>query len=444
LDTFSDFRVCRFGDFENPMSPLIAQLPEWLETCLDSQVAILGSGKSGIGVKSLIEKLGGNALLYDEGEHAGAERLFDDSAAKAAGLVVCSPGFHRDHVWIERARQNGCRVIPEFDLGASLWQGPVIAVTGTNGKTTLTSFLHEAFSHVGIESFAVGNIGKPLCELLAEDCNPEAIAVCEISSFQSEQIEELKADHVLWTNFDEDHLDRHGSMPAYFRSKYRLVANARSDSLFVDSSVYDYGVGIGLDLPKAAIVTSNHSVEELGLRGSVFETDPEKSTYLMARALWLSLKLDESSLVEAAHLFEKAPHRMQYLGEKEGIRFWDDSKATNFHAVLGGLKRFEKPVVWLGGGESKGGDIEDFARRIAPKLKYASLIGKTAIQLSKALNRDGIETTIHDSLEAAVTKAFAIAAFEDNIVFSPGFASFDMFENYVQRGEAFRKAIDCL
>ena len=444
MDTFSNFRVCRFGDFENPMSLLTAQLPEWFETCLDSQVAILGSGKSGIGVKTLIEKLGGNPLLYDEGEHVGEERLFDDSSAKAAGLVVCSPGFQYDHVWIELARQNGCRVIPEFDLGASLWQGPLIAVTGTNGKTTLTSFLHEAFSHVGIESFAVGNIGKPLCELLAEDCNPEAIAVCEISSFQSEQTRELKADHVLWTNFDEDHLDRHGSMPAYFRSKYRLVANARNDSLFVDSSVYDYGVGIGLDLPKAAIVTSNHSAAELGLRGSVFETEPEKSTYLMARALWLSLELDESLLVKAAHLFEKAPHRMQYLGEKNGIRFWDDSKATNFHAVLGGLKRFEKPVVWLGGGESKGGDIEDFARRIAPKLKYASLIGKTAIQLSKALNRDRIETTIHDSLEEAVTKAFAIAALEDNIVFSPGFASFDMFENYVQRGEAFRKAIDCL
>jgi UDP-N-acetylmuramoylalanine--D-glutamate ligase len=254
----------------------------------------------------------------------------------------------------------------------------------------------------------------------------------------------LKADHVLWTNFDEDHLDRHGSMPAYFRSKYRLVANARNDSLYVDSSVYDYGVGIGLDMPKAAIVSSNHGAAELGLRGSVFATEPEKSNYLMARALWLSLELDESLLVEAAHLFEKAPHRMQYLGEKDGIRFWDDSKATNFHAVLGGLKRFEKPIVWLGGGESKGGDIEGFARRIAPNLKYASLIGKTAIQLGKALNRDRIETTIHDSLEEAVTEAFAIAALEDNIVFSPGFASFDMFENYVQRGEAFRKAIDCL
>ena len=295
MDTFSDFRVCRFGDFENPMSLLTAQLPEWLETCLDSQVAILGSGKSGIGVKALIEKLGGNPLLYDEGEDLGEERLFDDSSAKAAGLVVFSPGFQHDHVWIERALQNGCRVIPEFDLGASLWQGPLIAVTGTNGKTTLTSFLHEAFSHVGIESFAVGNIGKPLCELLAEDCNPEAIAVCEISSFQSEQIRELKADHVLWTNFDEDHLDRHGSMPAYFRSKYRLVANARNDSLFVDSSVYDYGVGIGLDMAKAAIVSSNHGAAELGLRGSVFATEPEKSNYLMARALWLSLELDESS-----------------------------------------------------------------------------------------------------------------------------------------------------
>ncbi len=426
------------------MIPLTSQLPEWLETCLDSQVAILGSGKSGVGVKALVEKLGARAILYDERGKLGEERLFDNSAAKAAGLVVCSPGFSWNHAWIERARQNGCRVVPEFDLGVSLWKGPVIAVTGTNGKTTLASFLQEAFSHVGIESFAVGNIGKPLCGVLADDCNPEAIAVCEVSSFQSEQIEELKADHVLWTNFDEDHLDRHGSISAYFRSKYRLVANARSDSLFIDSSVYDFGVGIGLELPKSTIVTSNYSVEELGLRGSVFETEPEKSTYLMARALWLSLNLDESSLVEAAHLFEKAPHRMQYLGEKEGIRFWDDSKATNFHAVLGGLRRFEKPVVWLGGGESKGGDIEDFARRIAPKVKYASLIGKTAIQLGKTLSIEGVESTIHDSLEEAVTIAFAIAEFEDNIVFSPGFASFDMFENYVQRGEAFRKAIDCL
>jgi len=426
------------------MNPLVAQIPEWLESCLKSKVAIFGAGRSGLAAKALIEKLGGDAVLYDE--QCGSENaaLFDSSKAKTANLVVCSPGFRWDHEWIEQARLEGCRVIPEFDLGASLWKGPVIAVTGTNGKTTLASFLNEAFSHVGIESYAVGNIGTPLCELLAKDCNSEAMAICEISSFQAEAIELLESDHVLWTNFDEDHLDRHGSMQAYFRSKYKLIANSRGSSLFIDSSVHEFGVRIGLELPRSSVVATNLSVEELGLRGSAFETEPEINSYLMARSLWLSLKLDESALVEAAHLFEKAPHRMQFLGEKRGVGFWNDSKATNFHAAIGGLKRFEKPVIWLGGGESKGGDIQDFARRIGSRIKCALLIGKTRWNLKEALEKGGLEASACDSLEEAVAKAFDFAESGDHIVLSPGFASFDMFENYVQRGEAFRKAVDCL
>lgn len=426
------------------MSSSVAQLPEWLETCLESRVAVLGAGKSGLGAKSLVEKLGGNVILYDEGVGRGDSVEFDDIAAKAASLVVCSPGFDKSHEWLERARMEGCRVISEFDLGAVLWNGPIIAVTGTNGKTTLTSFLNEAFSHGGIESYAVGNIGRPLCELLAEDCNSEAIAVCEISSFQAEMIDLLKADHVLWTNFGEDHLDRHGSMQSYYRSKYSLVANASGDSLFIDSSVYEFGVQVGVDLPRSAIVTTDQSVEELGLRGSVFESQPEFNTYLMARSLWLSLKLDESALVESAHLFEKAPHRMEFLGEKSGVGFWNDSKATNFHAVVGGLNRFEKPVVWIGGGKSKGGDIEGFVRLVGLKIRYASLFGDTARQIQDALKVEGLEASVHSSLDEAVAKAFAIAEPGDNIVLSPGFASFDLFENYVQRGDAFRKAVDCL
>ncbi len=426
------------------MNPLVAQIPEWLESCLKSKVAILGAGRSGLGAKALIEKLGGDAVLYDERNDSENAAFFDSSEAKTADLVVCSPGFSWNHEWIEQARSEGCRVVPEFDLGASLWKGPIVAVTGTNGKTTLTSFLNEAFSHVGIESYAVGNIGTPLCELLARDCNSEAIAICEISSFQAEAIELLEADHVLWTNFDEDHLDRHGSMQAYFRSKYKLIANSRGGSFFVDSSVREFGVRMGLELPESSVVATNLSVEALGLRGSAFETEPEFNTYLMARSLWLTLKLEESALVEAAHLFEKAPHRMQFMGEKRGVGFWNDSKATNFHAVIGGLKRFEKPVIWLGGGESKGGDIEDFANRIGSRIRRAFLVGKTRWILKEALERGGIEASVCDSLEEAVAKAFEVAETGDHIVLSPGFASFDMFENYVERGNAFRKAVDCL
>jgi len=426
------------------MNPTVAQLPEWLESCLESKVAILGAGRSGLGVKALVQSLGGDAVLYDERGGADCASSFDQSAAGGARLVVYSPGFRNDHEWIEQARSAGCRVIPEFDLGGALWKGPIIAVTGTNGKTTLTSFLNEAFTHAGIASYAVGNIGTPLCSLLAEDCNSEAIAICEVSSFQAETLELLRADHVLWTNFDEDHLDRHDSMPSYFRSKYRLVANARGSSLFVDPSVYDYGVRIGLDLPRSAVVEQSATAEELGLRGSVFETRPELNSYLMARSLWLSLKLDENQLVEAAHLFVKAPHRMEFLGEKRGVRFWNDSKATNFHAVMGGLSRFEEPVIWLAGGESKGGDLESFAKRVAPLVRHAALFGAVGSSLKAALGTEGLETSVHDSLEDAVAESFSLSRPGDNVVLSPGFASFDMFENYVQRGEAFRKAVDCL
>lgn len=426
------------------MSTLLYQLPEWLENCLGEPVAILGAGKSGRGAKALIEMLGGNAFLYDQAFRSDGSKDFDRKVAQSVGLVVYSPGFKMDHEWIGLARAEGCRVIPEFDLGAALWKGPMIAVTGTNGKTTLTSFLKEAFLHIGIESHALGNIGNPICELLAGGCNPEAMAVCEISSFQAETLELFQADHVLWTNFDEDHLDRHESMPVYFRSKYRLITNAREQSVFIDRSVYDFGKQIGLDMPASSVVEKNCDIEGLGLRGSVFETEPELNTYLMARSLWLSLGLSERDLVEACHLFKKAPHRMEFVGEKEGVRFWNDSKATNFHAVIGGLNRFEKPVLWLGGGKSKGGEIVKFASQLSLRIKAAALFGQTRFQLEKALDEAGCEASVHESLENAVVKAFEIAETGDNILLSPGFASFDMFENYQERGEAFRKAVDCL
>ncbi len=135
---------------------------------------------------------------------------------------------------------------------------------------------------------------------------------------------------------------------------------------------------------------------------------------------------------------------MEFLGEKRGVGFWNDSKATNFHAVVGGLSRFERPVFWLGGGESKGGDLEGFSRRIAPAIRHAALIGKTRHQLKAALEAAGCDAAVHDSLEEAVAEAFALSGPGDHVVLSPGFASFDMFENYVQRGNAFRKAVDCL
>ncbi len=420
------------------------RIPEWLETGLQCPVAILGWGRSGKAAARLIERLGGSIVVYDEGIDGPIRNGFGEASAGTHSIAICSPGFGSEHPWVVAARKSGCRTIAEFDLGAALWKGPIIAITGTNGKTTLASFLHEAFQKRGIDNHVMGNIGEPMCEILLGDCNPETLAICEISSFQAEQIEFLRADHILWTNFDEDHLDRHGSMSSYFRSKYRLIESMRGDTVFVGPSVFEFGQSIGIDLPPASIVEEDADPVPLGLVGSVFETQPEMRSYLMARSLWQSLQLEEALLARSARAFGKSPHRVEFLGEARGMRFWNDSKATNFHAVYGALDRFEHPVYWIGGGKDKGGNIGNFAKRIAPKIRSAATLGETGERLRDELRSNGVSAERFDSIEDAVTRLSNQASDGDNVVLSPGFASFDMFESYSDRGEVFRKAIDCL
>ncbi len=416
-------------------------LPRWLEEGLESPVAVLGGGVSGLGAKALVESLNGQAAMYDENSSQPFATEFTIEDARRARLVVVSPGFAPDHPWIEAARHADCCVCSELDLGASLWKGPIIAVTGTNGKTTLTSFLDHAFRHSGIESFAVGNIGRSMCEMLSRDCNSEAIAVCEVSSFQAELSTHLQADYVLWTNFAEDHLDRHGSMDAYFRSKYNLISNMRGNSVVLDRTVSNYGKRLGLPMSEAQVLDAANVEDLQRVKGSVFETEPEIESYLMARSLWLSLGMSESSLEEAARFFRKDPHRMELIGSKLGIRFWDDSKATNFHATLSGLTRFEQPVIWIGGGKDKGGSIRSFAKQLVPHLKQAILIGETRFSVKRELESIGFLAHEVGSMEEAVNLVLELGGSGDEALLSPGFASFDMFESYAQRGEAFRAAI---
>ncbi|MBT3481475.1 MAG: UDP-N-acetylmuramoyl-L-alanine--D-glutamate ligase, partial [Opitutales bacterium] len=279
---------------------------------------------------------------------------------------------------------------------------------------------------------------------LAGECKLEAIAVCEISSFQAEQMSSFQADHVLWTNFDEDHLDRHQSMQSYFRSKYNLIANARGKIALVGRSVYDFGKRIGVDIPESSVVEDERDVESLGIVGTEFETVPERWTYLMARAMWLALKLPEVDLIRAAFSFHKSPHRIELVGDVGGVQFWNDSKATNFHAVYGALERFEEPVFWIGGGKDKGGDLEAFVRLIAPNIKAAAVVGETKERLREAFENEPCVAYAQPSMEAAVRLIAEMAKTGDNVLLSPGFASFDMFKGYAERGEVFRKVIDCL
>ena len=420
------------------------QIPTWLVEGYEKPVAVFGAGVTGRSVLKWLTVLSVDAVLYDEKDGEGVSGRFDETVADEHRLVVVSPGFSENHKWLELARSRGLRVVTECDLGAAYWRGPIIAITGTNGKTTLTEFLTFAFRSSGIEAFAVGNIGEPLCSALADEKNPEAVAVCEISSFQSRALKYFKPDYVLWTNFDEDHLDHHGDLRSYFESKYRLLELAGEHATIYGAGISGYADRYGLPLDADGKVDEKGSPEELGLAGSVFETQPELRSYLMARALWQRMGLSENELVEAAHSFKKSPHRMELIRMIDGISFWDDSKATNFHAVYGGMSRFKESVIWIGGGKDKGGDVSLFAERISGGIEAAYLIGETSEKLERLLSAHGVPCSTFESLESAVESAFAKAASGQHILLSPGFASFDMFSGYSERGEVYRKAVNAL
>src|ERR1043166_3705941 len=197
--------------------PLV--VPRFLQQHFAQPVAVFGGGVSGQGVTELLTALGARGLLYDV---KGLE--FTATAARQHTLVVFSPGFAPNHPWLEIARRAGATCMGELDFASLFWTGRVIAITGTNGKTTLTEFLTHALRSVGCRATATGNVGYSFSRLAAETegGGPEMTAVCEVSSFQAETLTHFRADASLWTNFAEDHLDRHGTLEAYFPGKGQL------------------------------------------------------------------------------------------------------------------------------------------------------------------------------------------------------------------------------
>jgi UDP-N-acetylmuramoylalanine--D-glutamate ligase len=416
----------------------------WLQPYLAFPVAVFGGGISGRGSCQLVERLGGTSVVYDQSRGVGQSREF--SACKAAGhrLVIFSPGFAPEHPWLQIARAAGCVCIGELDLAVSLWPGKVYGVTGTNGKTTMVELLAHAWRESGREAYAVGNVGHAFTELVATgEASSEAIAVCEVSSFQAETLQRARFHATLWTNFAEDHLERHPGMEAYFRAKYRLIERTEGPILY-GPSVARWASALGLPLPPDGLVDFESLSVEPELAGSPFAGPPQRENYLLFRAFWLRLGNSARAALDAARSFAVGPHRLAYVGRIDGATFWNDSKATNFHAVEAALQRFHAPVILIAGGKSKGGDIAGWVARIAQQVRSAVVIGETADALSAAFAAVGVPVIKTDTMEAAVAVARGMSAPGDAVVLSPGFASFDLFNGYADRGQRFESAVRAL
>ncbi|HEY0945589.1 MAG TPA: UDP-N-acetylmuramoyl-L-alanine--D-glutamate ligase [Opitutaceae bacterium] len=421
-------------------------VPAFLKPLLAHPVAVLGGGVSGQAVVALVEKLGGRAQLFDEKPEAGGFTEFRGTTAAAHRCVIFSPGFAPTHPWVAAARAAGCTCLPELDFASLFWRGRVVAITGTNGKTTLTEFLTHALRLAGRDATATGNIGFPFARLVAEYGGgaPDSIAVCEVSSFQSELLRHFRADAALWTNFAEDHLERHGSMESYFMAKWHLFERTVGGEVFAGSSVQRYALEFGQTLPPEACVATEGQSGDVLLRGTVFADYPQRENFLLAAAWWRSTGLRESILYAAAQSFVLGEHRLARVAETGGVTWWNDSKATNFHAVEAALGRFGAPVLLIVGGKPKGGDIAAFVRRIAPRVRHVFLIGETRSVLATFCGAVGIPHTPCNSLAEAVERAAALAASGDHVLLSPAFASFDQFRNYEDRGRQFIRLVNNL
>ncbi len=414
-----------------------------IRSLMDRPVAVFGAGVTGNAVESFLNGMGVETVFYDERPHLSGEAVNDFLAAPSHlhQLVVCSPGFSGQHDWLKAAHQQGMTVIGDLDLGTLFWPGKILAVTGTNGKSTTTLLLERALVRAGMDARACGNIGTPLVELIGST-GPDCWAVVEVSSFQCELLRSFRWDAALWTNFDEDHIDRHGGLVPYFEAKARLFEMRRNsrNQAWVGSSVETTRKRetLGLKGPYEVVPVRPQTVEDLEA-DSPFRHLPQAENFCLVSAFWRHFGLPRNALVEAANTLKMLPHRLEVVGCEDEVTYWNDSKATNFAATLAALQRFEQKIYWIGGGRDKGGDLSRFVRELAPRVGRAFVVGETAGALRDALEKKGVKTEVFETLEAAVRTAHRLARGPGDVVFSPGFASFDLWNNYAERGNAFRQ-----
>lgn len=441
----------------------------------DKKITVVGLGVSGLSAAKLLLRAGANVSVTDNGNGDNLhknKKILDgmgikkvetgnhtEGFIKGSEMLIVSPGVDTNSLPILWAEKKGIPIIGEIELAFSFCKAPIIAITGSNGKTTVTTMTGELLKAGGIKSYVCGNIGLPFVEI-AMDANAGDVVVLEVSSFQLARTINFKPKVSVILNVTENHLDKHENLQEYLDSKLRIFKNQSAG----DRTVLNYddpilkGAGKGLisDVlyfsrfkkvrgawtdEDAIFLNVDGTKVKICTKGEVSLKGEHNIENIMAAVLLAScFNVHPNTMRKIVTNFKGLPHRFEYVGSKDGITFINDSKSTSVGATIRALESMELPVILIAGGRDKGSDftlIKDLARE---KVREVVLLGEAGPKIRKAL--DGVTGFKNaDSMDEAVQCAYTSAVRGDCIMLSPMCASFDMFHNFEERGEEFKKSV---
>ncbi len=445
------------------------------------KVLVFGSGISGIGATRLLEQQGADVILYDGKETLDKEELHNkigadskteivlgelrDEVIGSLDIMVMSPGVPTDLPIVNKIREKGVRIWGEIELAYRVGKGDVLAITGTNGKTTTTALLGEIMKAWKDNVYVVGNIGTPYTSI-ADKTTDDTIIVAEISSFQLETVERFRPKVSAILNITPDHLDRHHTMQAYIQAKETIAKNQSGEDICVlnyeDEETRSFGekteatvlyfssrrkLNRGIYLENGVIIYTDGEkcidichVDELKLLG-MHNYENVMAAVGMALAYHVPVEIIRRSVKE----FGGVEHRIEYVCEKKGVLYYNDSKGTNPDAAIKAISAMKRPTYLIGGGYDKDASYEEWIQSFDGKVRKLILIGQTKEKIEKTAKMCGFEDTIlADDLEEAVSICSKLAIDGDAVLLSPACASWGMFKNYEERGDKFKELVNAL
>lgn len=441
-------------------------------TVTDSQqprTLVVGLGRTGLSCARFLVRAGVEVAVTDSRERppCGEELAlsmpdvpvffggFDASVFQRAERIIVSPGVSVQLPILVEAQQRGVEIIGDIELFARTVQAPVVAITGSNGKSTVTTLVASMARRAGLDVRAGGNLGIPALELI--ETNEPDLYVLELSSFQLETVHSLQPEAAVVLNVSPDHMDRYTSLEHYAQTKQSIYKRARHWIINRDdplASVHAEAISLrdsfGIDKPSAQGFSTEATagvtwitqdgkhllpVEQLRMPGR-----HNISNALAALALGSAAGIPMPAMLQTLQEFQGLPHRTQWVAESKGVRWYNDSKATNIGAALAAIRGIPGPLVLIAGGQGKGADFSELAAGLEGEVRAAVVIGEDAALVAAALSQK-IPCVFANDMADAVAQADALAQPGDAVLLAPACASFDMFRGFAERGDVFVAAV---